>query len=125
MSQLARDLRFALRLLRKSPGFTAVAILTLALAIGANTAIFSVVNGVLLRPLPFEEPGRLFQMLRREEGGVTRLTLTVPQYMFFSRQPRPFARMAACMALNGGFNLTGEGLPERVTGARVTQSFFE
>ncbi len=125
MAQLAEDLRFAARLFRKSPGFTWVAILTLALAIGANTAIFSVVNGVLLRPLPFQEPERLFQVIRHDEVGGPKLSLSVPQYMFLTRQTQPFSRVAAISAMNGGYNLTGDGLPERLIGARVTQSFFE
>jgi predicted permease len=125
MALLVEDLRFAVRLLRKSPGFTAVALLTLALAIGANTTLFSVVNAVLLRPLPFPEPERLFQVRRQEVDGRVWRTLSVPQYLFLSRQAEPFEGVAASVARNGGFNLTGEGLPERVVGARVTSSFFE
>jgi hypothetical protein len=72
MSELRDDLRFTFRLLRKHPGFTTVALITLALAIGANTAIFSVVNAVLLRPLPFPESEHLFHVVRRDpQGGVT------------------------------------------------------
>jgi putative ABC transport system permease protein len=125
MALLGEDLRFAARLFRKSPGFTGVAILTLALAIGANTAIFSVVNGVLLRPLPFPEPERLFQVIRHDEVEGAKSTLSVPQYMFLSRQGEPFARLTASSAMNSGFNLTGEGSPDRLNGARVTQPFFE
>jgi predicted permease len=125
MALLVEDLRFAIRLLRKSPGFTAVALLTLALAIGANTTLFSVVNAVLLRPLPFPEPHRLFQVVRQYEEGRAWATASVPQYQFLSRQAEPFERLAASVARNGGFNLTGAGGPERVMGARVTQSFFE
>ncbi len=126
MALLVEDLRFAARLLRKSPGFTAVAVLTLALAIGANTAIFSVVNGVLLRPLPFTEPDRLFQVIRHDQGfEAPHYSLSVPQYMFLTKQDQPFARLAAISAMNGGFNLTGDGLPERVVGARATRSLFE
>ena len=84
MSELRDDLRFAARLLRKSPGFTAVALLTLALAIGANTAIFSVVNGVLLRPLPFQEPERLFRVVRRDPDGPP-TSMSAPQYAFLRR----------------------------------------
>jgi predicted permease len=124
MAVLLEDLRFAARVLRKTPGFTAVAILTLALAIGANTAIFSVVNGVLLRPLPFPESEQLFQVIRRNVDGISP-SLSVPQYTYLTGQAQPFSRLTAYPALNSGFNLSGDGLPERVLGARVTQPFFE
>jgi predicted permease len=124
MAALREDLRFATRLLRKNPGFTGVAVLTLALAIGANTAIFSVVNGVLLRPLPFPEPERLLRVVRQEPDERTN-PISVPQYAFLAAQAQPFSKLTAYPAINSGFNLSGEGTPERVLGARVTQSFFE
>jgi putative ABC transport system permease protein len=124
MAALLEDLRYALRILRKNPGFTAVAILTLALAIGANTAIFSVVNGVLLRPLPFPESERLLEVYRRSPEGISP-SLSVPHYMFLAGQAQPFSGVTAWPVMNSGFNLTGEGLPERVMGARVTRSFFD
>ncbi|HEX8706289.1 MAG TPA: ABC transporter permease [Myxococcaceae bacterium] len=123
MDTLLEDIRFAARILRKNPGFTAVAILTLTLAIGANTAIFSVVNGVLLRPLPFPEPERLFFVVRQEPSRDT-APLSMPQYLFLASQPQPFSRLMAYPVVNSGFNLRGEGLPERVLGASVTQPFF-
>ncbi|WP_224247770.1 ABC transporter permease [Hyalangium gracile] len=124
MAELADDLRFAARLLRRSPGFTALAILSLALAIGANTAIFSVVNGVLLRPLPFREPERLFRVMRHDSFRDD-APLSVPQYAFLMRQEQPFSQMMAWLVIEGGFNLTGNGPPERISAARVTASFFE
>jgi putative ABC transport system permease protein len=123
MAVVFEDVRFAARILRKNPGFTAVAILTLALAIGANTAIFSVVNGVLLRPLPFPESERLVNVVRRNAEGISP-SLSAPQLMYLSAQAEPFSRLTAFPALNSGFNLSGDGLPERVLGARVTQPFF-
>src|SRR5687767_11036346 len=111
MAELREDLRFAIRLLRKNPGFTAVAVLTLALAIGANTAIFSVVNGVLLRPLPFSEPERLFRVFRKAPDQRT-TPISVQLYSLLVAHAQPFSRLAACPALNSGFNLSGEGPPE-------------
>jgi putative ABC transport system permease protein len=124
MAELRDDLRFTFRLLRKHPGFTAVALITLALAIGANTAIFSVVNAVLLRPLPFPEPERLFHVVRRDPAG-TITPISVPQYAFLSAQSEPFAHLTAYPSSISGFNLSGDGELEHITGARVTQPFFE
>jgi predicted permease len=125
MAGLRADLRFGARLLLKSPGFSAVAILTLALAIGANTAIFSVVNGVLLQPLPLPEAHRLFWVVRRDVASGRPGPVSVPQYAFFRGQEQPFSALTAYPVINSGFNLSGDGLPERVSGARVTQPFFE
>jgi predicted permease len=124
MAELKEDLRFAARLLRKTPGFTATALITLALAIGANTAIFSVVNQVLLRPLPFVEPEQLFRLVRRDPSGGT-ILLSVPQYAFLSEQPQPFSRMAAYRSTLSGFTFSEGDLLEYLPGARVTQPFFE
>jgi predicted permease len=124
MAELYDDLRFAARLLRNTPGFTAVALLTLALAIGANTAIFSVVNGVLLQPPPFPEPERLFQVVRRDAGEVS-TPLSVPQYAFLSGQPQPFSRLTAYRSHLSGFTFSGDDTLEYLPGTRVTHSFFE
>jgi putative ABC transport system permease protein len=125
MAWLDDDLRFAVRLFRKSPGFTAAALLTLTLAIGANTALFSVVNRVLLQPLPFLEPERIFQVVRRETSSSRVLSiLSVPQYAFLAGQAQPFSGLAAYRSSTSGFNLSAENLLEQVQGARVTHGFF-
>ena len=123
METLLEDIRFAARILRKNLGFTAVAVLTLALAIGANTAIFSVVNGVLLRPLPFHQPERLFRVVRHDLDR-TDAPLSMPQFAFLARQPQPFSQLMAFPMLTSGFNLVIEGQPERVMGGPVTHAFF-
>src|SRR2546422_9987631 len=84
MSTLFQDLRYGLRMLAKNPGFTVVAVLTLALGIGANTAIFSLVSAELLQPLPFPEPDRLVQIVRSEQQGRFE-HVSVPMYAFFKR----------------------------------------
>jgi predicted permease len=124
LTELRDDLRFAARLLRKSPGFTAVAVLTLALAIGANSAIFSVVNGVLLRPLPFSEPERLF-IVDRSSTRQNADHVSVPQFAFLAAQPGPFSLITAYPTFNTSFTLGHARPPERVWGAQVTRAFFE
>jgi predicted permease len=124
MAELRDDLRFAARLFRKSPGFTLVAVLSLSMAIGANTIIFSVVNRVLVQPLPFQEPHRLFWVVRHD-GTRDTAPVSAPQFAFLLRQEQPFSQLTAWPATNSGFNLSGEGPPERLVGAQVTQSFFE
>src|SRR5580658_3006319 len=104
METLFQDVRYGLRLLRKSPGFTAVALLTLALGIGANTAIFSVVYGVLLRPLPYQDPSRLI-VLNETTPRVGTVSVSYPNFLDWRAQSHQFSEMAAVYGL--GFNLAG------------------
>ncbi|HVG19227.1 MAG TPA: ABC transporter permease, partial [Blastocatellia bacterium] len=121
MNTLFQDLRYAVRMLIKHPGFTAVAVLTLALGVGANTAIFSVVNGVLLRPLPFPQPERLVQCYWKWPKGEG-TTLTATQYAFWKEQSQSFEAAAGYDATS--FNLAGGAEPLRVRGMRVSEGFF-
>jgi predicted permease len=121
---LLKDLRYGARGLAREPGFTAVAVLTLALAIGANTAIFSVADGLLLRPLPLPRADRLLLVLRHFREGET--DSVSPTKLFFL-QPRlqgVFSHTAAYERLGAPFNLVGDGIPERIPGAHVTADFF-
>lgn len=96
MESLLQDLRFALRQLRSNPGFTAVAILTLALGIGANTTMFSVVNGALLRPLPFGNPSSLVMVWGNDPtDGILHFPVSGPDYLDWGEQNRCFSGMAA------------------------------
>jgi putative ABC transport system permease protein len=115
------DLRFALRQLLKNPGFTAVAVLTLALGIGANTAIFSVVNAVLLRPLPYPEPHQLVQ-LRMDWSGSPGTDIGSAAFLEVKAQSQSLARIAAYTG--GQLTLTGGGSAERVETGAVTADFF-
>ena len=114
---LLRDLRYALRNLRQRPGFTAVAVLTLALGIGANSAIFSVVNGVLLRPLPYRAPDEL-TILRGGWDGHPDAALSLAEYWDFKERQRTLAGMGAYA--DGSLTLTGSGAPERLDAGFVT-----
>jgi putative ABC transport system permease protein len=119
-----KDLRYGARGLAREAGFTAVAVLTLGLAIGANTAIFSVADALLLRPLPLPRADRLMLAVRHFTEGETD-SLSVPKLSFLrERMQREFARTAAYESLGAGFNLVGDGLPERIRGAHVTVDFF-
>src|SRR4051812_3267515 len=123
MNALWRDMWYGLRMMRRSPGFTAVAVLTLALGIGANTAIFSVVNAVLLRPLPYKDPARLLLVqeslpkLGWNYGGIA-----AAETLDYMAGNESFSEMAAYTTLN--FNLTGQGEARRVQAARVSPSLF-
>ena len=127
MNALLQDLKFGLRMLAKNPGFTAVAVLTLALGIGANTAIFSVVSGVLLRKPPVRDPDRVMMILstNRAEGwgyGPEHPT-SAPDFLDWRRDSHAFEEMAAIEPW-GDFSLTGQGEPQRVAGTRVSANFF-
>src|SRR5438477_263180 len=111
------DLKFAVRHLLKNPGFTAVAVLTLALGIGANTAIFSVVNGVLLKPLPYDQPGQLVQVWEAPSPG-KRSSVSPGVFLDWKLQSIRFDSLAAFN--NADLNLTGIGEPERLNGLRMS-----
>jgi predicted permease len=115
VEQIARDVRYALRGLRKSPGFAAAAAATLALGIGANTAMFSVVDAILLNPLPFPDPGRLIRI----SGDVVRQQASLAMLRDGSRTTD-----YAAYAGNSEFNFTGDGEPRRVVGSEVTANLF-
>ncbi|MFL6232025.1 MAG: ADOP family duplicated permease [Thermoanaerobaculia bacterium] len=124
LAELGQDLRFAGRQLWKSPGFTLVAVLTLALGIGATTAIFSVVYGVLLRPLPFEEPGRLVRPYFVDPAGETHGAFSPPNFLDFKAASRTLAGLTSVE--NGTLNLSGGGSqPERLQAALVGANFFK
>jgi putative ABC transport system permease protein len=122
MNSLWQDIRFGLRLLAKNPGFTAIAVLTLALGIGANTAIFSVVNAVLLRPLPFAASNRIVSIGESLPGFSGTMPMNAPDYRTFAERQHSFEALAVYG--NKHFDLTGEGRPERVEGARISSSLF-
>src|SRR5580658_4838242 len=124
METIGRDLRYALRCLHKSPGFTVVAILTLALGFGANTAVFTVVYGVLLRPLPFPSPDRLFLVSYQSKQGVfeNQPGLYDKDYLAYQRHNRSFEQIATFN--EDSATLTGAGDAERLPIAMVTSSFF-
>ena len=117
------DLRFATRQLLKSPGFTAVAVITLALGIGANTTIFSLVNGVLLKPLPYPDSDRLVALFNNQpQQGQDFAGLTAPAFVDWRAQSTSFEDLAAYQP--GGFDLTGNGEPARIFGIRASASLF-
>jgi predicted permease len=118
---ILQDIHYAFRMMRKSPGFTAVAVLTLALGIGANTAIFSIVNGVLLNPLPFPHPQEL-TVLYEHTANFEKSSISYPNFLDWQRTNSSFASMAAYR--HEDFNITGSGEPERVSGGMVSAEFF-
>ncbi len=123
MDTLLQDLRYSLRRLANSPGFALVVVLTLALGIGANTAIFSAVNAVLLRPLPYADPSRLVTIEHLYPSlGALKAPVSVPGFRDYQALGRSFESMAV---ENGwAVTLTGQVEPLRVPGARVTGRFF-
>src|SRR5262245_7767173 len=122
MAALLLDLRFGIRTLLKTPGVTLVAVIALALGIGANTAMFSVVNGVLLRPLPYREPGRLL-MLYTSMPQFREASVSYPNFLDWQQRSRSFDRVAAYRG--DSFNLTGDAAPERLRGQMASATSFE
>jgi len=119
---LARDLRFGARALRQQPGFTVAAVLTLALGIGANTAIFSIVNAVLVRPLPYEQPGRLVHIWEFDRAESLRRQASYPEYLDWLAMSRSFSDIAGYDGSSR--TLTGVDGVERVAATQVTDNFF-
>ena len=121
---MLQDVRYALRTLRGTPGFTAVAVIVLALGIGANTAIFSLLSAVVLRPLPFPDPERLVMVMDdfRPVGGPPRSEPTLADYVDWRDGSKSFEQLAAYLPVN--YNLTGGGEPERLAGVRATTNLF-
>ncbi|MDP9099786.1 MAG: ABC transporter permease [Verrucomicrobiota bacterium] len=117
------DFRFALRQLRKSPGFTVIAVLTLALGIGANTAIFSVVNAVLLRPLPYPQPERLVYL--NEVSGGTNTSIALPDYVDWRKDSTSFEHLAISRLESRNLSGIAGREPERIAVAYVTANFFD
>ena len=128
IDELRQDLRYAVRSLRSAPGFTATALLTLALGIGANTAIFSVVRGVLLEPLPFRDAERIVRIWHAHPAnGIERGAMSEPDFLDMRAESALVESMGGYWYMDGlsGLDLTGDGDPERLSIALVTDGFFE
>ena len=124
MQTFLQDLKYALRMLRKNPAFTAVAILTLAVGIGANSAIFSVVNSVLLRPLPFREPGQLVRVYSEfPTMQLQKFWLSAPELLDIQREAKSWESIGGWAP--GGQNVGTESEPLRVTSAAITRSLID
>src|SRR5262245_36961566 len=121
MGTLLQDIRCGLRMLGKSLGFTAVAVITLALGIGANTALFSIVNAVLLNPLPFPQPDQLVA-LGENKPNIEYGSTTYPNFIDWQKQHRSFSSLA--IARPYAFSLTGIGVAEQVQGEFISSDFF-
>jgi putative ABC transport system permease protein len=121
METLLNDLRFGIRMMMRSPGFTLVALITIALGIGANTAIFSVVNTVLLRPLPYQNPNKLVVLWEKQER-IDQESPSLPDFIDWRDRNQSFEQMA--VARRDNINLTGSGEPERLLARQVTANFF-
>src|ERR1700679_3980638 len=126
MQKLLLDLRFVVRQLTKSPGFTITAVLMLAFAIGATTGIFSVVEAVMLRPLPFPDSGRLMVLADRLAGvgvgGDAGVGVTVPDIRAYTRETHGFSELGGYQG--AGYELSGTGEPAQVSAARLTAGVF-
>src|SRR5260370_6730518 len=123
MNILAKDFGYAIRMLAKSPGFTLTAVLSLAIGIGANTSVFSIVNALLLRPLPYQDAGRLVILWNRSPGlNITEDWFSTAQYFDIKTGHHGFEQVA--IAIGGNYNLTSEGEPERVGTIRVSSNLL-
>ncbi len=124
METLLQDLKYAVRMLLKSPGFTLIAVLTLALGIGANTAIFSLVNAVLLRPLPYPDAQKVVSVGLQFPDGYISDAVESRQYVYWRDHSQVLDSVAAVYPSFGGFNILGSSGPVHVRGSKVTYQFF-
>src|ERR1700704_2979901 len=124
VSMLTQNLRYAIRFMRHNPGFTVVAVLTLALGIGANTAIFSVVYAALLRPLPYRDPEKLLSLgeSREQIADIKQSQVSYPDYLDWRKQVKSFESLAAYSGDAFTLRITEE--PKNIFAAQVTASFF-
>src|ERR1043165_1351870 len=125
MDSVLKDLRFAIRSLLKRPGFTAITLIALALGIGANTAIFSLVNAVILRPLPYPDSDRLVWMYGNIRNGGNRASVAPLDFQDYRNQNKTFEQFAATSTIPLPITLTGSGEPERLQTSLVTGNFFQ
>jgi predicted permease len=126
LDELRQDVRYAVRTLRRSPGFTLVAVLTLALGIGANTVMFGIVNATLLQRLPFPDPERLTTLWQASVDDRSDVNIVaMPNYRDWLARSTSFASLGLLDSAGRGYSVTGGGDPERVPGLRVTASFFD
>ena len=125
MDSLIKDIRYGLRSLFKRPAFTAIALVALALGIGANTAIFSLVNAVVLRPLPFSQPDRLVWVWGNIRNGGNRASISPPDFLDYREKNKAFENFAASFSMPLAVNITGAGDPERLNGSAVTGNYFQ
>ena len=125
METLFNDIRYGLRSAWKRPGFTMVALITLALGIGANTAIFSLINAVLIRPLPFRDPDRLVWTWGNIRNGGNRASVSPLDFLDYRQRNQTFEEFAAMISVPVSANLTGGGEPERLPAAAVTGNYFQ
>jgi len=125
MDTIIKDIRYGLRSLLKRPGFTAITLIALALGIGANTAIFSLVNAVILQPLPYPDPDRLVWVYGNIRNGGNRASVAPPDFLDYRSQNKTFEQFAASGTTSRPLNLTGSGEPERLTASVITGNYFD
>ena len=125
MDSIIKDIRYGVRGLLKRPGFTAIALVALALGIGANTAIFSLVNAVLIKSLPFPDPDQLVWIYGNIRNGGSRASVSPPDFLDYRSQNKTFDQLAASGTQPVSVNLTGSGEPERIMASAVTGNYFQ
>src|SRR5437870_2433992 len=126
LEDIARDICHAWRLLRRTRGFAVTAIAVLAISIGANTAVFSVINSLLLRPLPYPDPERIVQVVITHDSMKVNYTLntSIPKFIAWKQSVRIFSHLAAYQAADPGVNLVDGGPPEHLSALHVSQEYF-